>query len=482
MPLEMLGAIVCRRRVIAGRPAVCASRRFLAEDADAANCGAKWTPHLRALLSDCYGRQVQQGSLVFVGLNYPPEPTGIAPYTGGLAERVAGAGVDASVVTAFPHYPAWTFGSEMPPRTSTELVNGVRVTRLRHVLPKKPIGVLRLLSELSFGLRAALASWRGPDVVVLVSPALFSSAVAMLRIRLARRRLSSVTWVQDLYSLGLEETGRGGGLASKVVRRVESWLLRRSDAVVVIHDRFKQHVVRELGVSEDRVIVIRNWSHVGAPAQVDRTAVRDRLGWKPDEVVVLHAGNMGVKQGLENVVDAARLADERDEAVRFVLLGGGNQRARLQRLGADVERLDFLDSLPDDEFIEAMNSADVLLVNESPGISGMAVPSKLTSYFSTGLPVLAATEPGSVTESEVLTAGAGRAVRAGDPEALLAATVEMGADHETAQEFGRSARAFLREHLTADAAVSRFSALFQSLRPGRFETLTAAAHHQTRID
>lgn len=425
---------------------------------------------------------MQQGSLVFVGLNYPPEPTGIAPYTGGLAARVAGEGVHTSVVTAFPHYPAWTFGPKTPPRTSTEVLDGVRVTRLRHVLPKKPVGLLRLLSELSFGVRAVLAPWRGPDVVVLVSPALFSSAVAMLRVRLARRRVSSVTWVQDLYSLGLEETGRGGGLASKVVRRVEQWLLRRSDAVVVIHDRFKQHVVRELGVPEDRVAVIRNWSHVSAPDGIDRGAVRDGLGWKHDEVVVLHAGNMGVKQGLENVVRAAQLADEQGAPIRFVLLGGGNQQARLQSIGAGVDRLDFLDSLPDDEFNAAMNSADVLLVNEAPGISGMAVPSKLTSYFSTGLPVLASTEPGSVTEFEVLSAGAGTSVRAGDPQALLEAALDMGADRTAAEGFGRSARAFLREHLTADAAFNKFSDLLQSLRPGRFETLSSTAHHQTRID
>ncbi|ROP74747.1 glycosyltransferase family 4 protein [Curtobacterium sp. PhB115] len=424
---------------------------------------------------------MQQGSLVFVGLNYPPEPTGIAPYTGGLASSLAAAGVQTSVLTAFPHYPDWSFGPEAPPSRRSSVHDDVHVTRLRHVLPARPVGVLRLLSELTFGFRAAFASWRNADVVVLVSPALFSSAVAMVRSRLRRRSAPVVTWVQDLYSLGLEETGQGG-FATKVVRRAESWLLRNSDAVVVIHDRFKDHVVRELGVRHDQVVVIRNWSHVSAPEQVDRQAVRARLGWQPDETVVLHAGNIGVKQGLENVVEAARLADERQERIRFVLLGGGNQRQRLQALGADVERLVFLDSLPDEEFVAAMNSADVLLVNEAPGISGMAVPSKLTSYFSTGLPVLASTEPGSVTEYEVLTAGAGRAVPAGDPSALLDEALLLGADEAAAREFGKSALSFLEQHLTPNAALMKFGSLFASLRPGRFDAFHPKTTQQTRTD
>ncbi|MCS6547932.1 glycosyltransferase family 4 protein [Curtobacterium flaccumfaciens pv. flaccumfaciens] len=411
---------------------------------------------------------MRQGSVLVVGLNFPPEPAGIAPYTGGLASALSASGVDVSVITTFPHYPAWSFGATPPPWSDTSHVAGFAVRRVRHKLPARPGGLSRLASEVSFGARAVTQRWARHDVLVLVSPALFSSAIALLRARVLRRRMPVVTWVQDLYSLGLRETGTGSGLGVRVVAAVERWVLKRSTTVVVIHDRFKRTVVEELGVPESRVVVMRNWTHFEPPAVADRVGARETLGWAPDETVVLHAGNMGVKQGLGNVVEAARLAEKRGLRIRFVLLGDGNQREQLERLAFGVPNLQFLSPLPDGEFAAALNAADVLLVNEAPGVSGMAVPSKLTSYFATGVPVLAATDPGSVTRSEVLSADAGPVVAAGEPSELVDAVLALAADEEARQRHGRAARAYRASHLSAGAALDRFQSILHELLPDRF--------------
>lgn len=404
-----------------------------------------------------------------VGLNFPPEPAGIAPYTGGLASGLSASGIDVSVITTFPHYPSWSFGTSRPPSSAMETVAGCSVRRLRHRLPARPGGLSRLLSEVSFGARAAAQRWRRPDVLVLVSPALFSSAIALARTRLSSRGTPVVTWVQDLYSLGLRETGTGHGLGVRVVAAVERWVLKRSSTVVVIHDRFKRTVVDEFGVPASKVVVMRNWTHVEPPAVADRVGARRALGWSSDETIVLHAGNMGVKQALGNVVEAARSARDRGLPIRFVLLGDGNQRAKLKRLAAGVENLEFLAPLPDDEFAAALNAADVLLVNEAPGVSGMAVPSKLTSYFATGVPVLAATDAGSVTRSEVLSAGAGIVVAAGKPSDLVDGVLALTEDTSARERYGRAARAYRAEHLTTTAALGRFQSILHELLPDRFQ-------------
>ncbi|WIB67974.1 glycosyltransferase family 4 protein [Curtobacterium sp. MCBD17_035] len=397
-------------------------------------------------------------AVLVVGVNYAPEMTGIAPYTAGLAEGLASRGHRVRVITAFPHYPAWRFDSAGVPLHRRESLEGVRVDRVRHLLPRSPIGVQRFLSELSFGVRAAARRWGRPDVVVLVSPALFASVVALLRARLARRPV--VTWVQDLYALGLQELGDGGsGTVTRVLAAVESWVLRHSDRVVVIHDRFREHVVRSLSVPEGRVDVVRNWTHLQPGVNTDRAAVRRSLGWGEDEVVVLHVGNMGVKQGLGNVIEAAKLAERSGSAVRFVLLGDGNQRAELERQGGDATHVQFIAPLPDREFRQTMESADVLLVNEKPGVGGMAVPSKLTSYFAAGLPVLAASDPGGVTESEVRASGGGVVVRAGDPAALLEAAVALGRDPRRRAELGAAGREYRHTHLSVDGAMQSYARL-----------------------
>src|SRR5699024_8670264 len=151
---------------------------------------------------------------------------------------------------------------------------------------------------------------------------------------------------------------------------------------------------------------------------------------------VLHAGNMGAKQGLENVVAAARLATDRDLPVRFVLLGDGHRRQDLQRAATGEPRVQFLDPVPDAEFAVTLAAADVLLVNELPGLTEMSVPSKLTSYFATGLPVLGAVDPGSTTAEELVAAGAAPTVPAGDPAALVTAVERLRDDPELCRRLG----------------------------------------------
>nr|WP_208385734.1 glycosyltransferase family 4 protein [Curtobacterium sp. WW7] len=401
-------------------------------------------------------------SVLVLGINYSPETTGIAPYTSGLASELARGSNRVRVITTFPHYPQWEFHGGRPPRVVTSVENGVRVVRRRHVLPRRPGGIARALSELSFGASAAVTRFGRADIIVLVSPALISSALLLLKARLMSRR-PVVLWVQDLYSLGLRELGSGqSSLSERVVAAVERWCLRSADAVVVIHERFRDTLVQTMGVRAENVTVVRNWSHVGDGDVIDRDATRAALGWAHDDFVVLHAGNMGVKQGLENVVDAAREVGPGSK-VRFVLLGDGSQRDHLVALGADVPAVSFVESLADDEFLQALGSADALLVNERAGVSGMAVPSKLTSYFSTGLPVIAATDPGSVTESEVRLAEAGPVVAAGNPGALLATAEALAADPTSAAKWGANGLRFRAERLTDRASFDTFTQLLRRL-------------------
>lgn len=350
-----------------------------------------------------------------------------------------------------------------------EQIAGVEVVRLRHYVPRRPSGLKRAWSEISFGLRLAFSDWESPDAVVVVSPALLSTSVAMLRLRVTKRATPVVVWVQDLYSLGLSETGQGHGAVVNVMKRIEGWVLRHADRVVVIHDRFAGRVVAEYGVSPDRVEVVHNWTHIAGDGRIDVAAERIKYGWAPNETVVLHAGNMGVKQGLENVVEAARLADSQEAAVRFVLVGSGSEHAKLLAMGNSIARLDFLDSLPDEDFTNILRAADILLVNEKPGVAEMAVPSKLTSYFDAGRPVLASTDPTGITAEEVAEAAAGVVVRAGDPSALLGAAIMLGEDRHRAEELGANGMRYRQSVLDEEKAIDKFAGIVISTLPGGSE-------------
>lgn len=403
---------------------------------------------------------LQDLRVTICGLNYSPEPTGNAPYTTKLAEGLQAKGHDVTVITGYPHYPQWKILKGYSGLTMQEVINGVRVQRLRHTVPTRPRGFNRLLMELTFGLHTAMRPWGPTDVVLLVSPGLFACGLTVIRARLARKPVA--IWVQDLYSRGLEETAGRKSIVTKIMKWFEAGILSSCTHVSVIHERFRQYVVNELHLPASKVGVIRNWTHIRKHQASNRAQVRERLGWAANEIIALHAGNMGVKQGLENVVEAARLADEDQHDVRFVLLGDGNRRQALEDSARNVASLTFMEPLDDVSYAEALHSADVLIVNELPGVREMSVPSKLTSYFVTGLPVVAATHEASATADEIKASGGGIRVEPGEPAALLTA-IEQLADSSEAQTYGTSGRDYAAHVLSEDTALTAYSSLLKQL-------------------
>ncbi|GAA4840234.1 glycosyltransferase family 4 protein [Actinomycetospora corticicola] len=386
-----------------------------------------------------------------LGLNYAPEPTGIAPYTTGMARFLADAGHKVEVVTGLPHYPQWTLAEGYLRERIHERDGNVRITRVPHPIPARPTGRARIAMEAAFATQAALVGGPRPDVVIAVSPALLTVGAA-LRYRTAGAAVGVV--VQDLYGRAAIEAGVLTGREAAATAALEKRLLGAADGVVAIHERFRRSLVG-LGVDDRRITTIRNWTHVGA-ATGDPRALRRALGWGEDEVIALHAGNMGVKQGLENVVHAARLADRRGLPVRFVLVGDGHQRNHLQALGCGIDRLQILDPLPDGEFETALRAADVLVLNERPEIAEMCVPSKLTSYFASGRPVVGATGAHSAATAEITASEGGVTVTPGDPDALLGAVLGVVDDEEEALAMGLRGELFARDFLHVESAADAY--------------------------
>ena len=392
-----------------------------------------------------------------LSLHYPPDSTGIAPYAGALAAGLVAREYQVTAYVAHPFYPEWRVRAGYGQWKSAEIINGVMVHRLQHFVPRPPRGVRRLLSELSFGMRLLPCRISSNSVVVAVSPALFATALVALRIRLTVRRPRLVVWVQDIYTLGLLETKEGGGLSALITKVVERFVLRAADRIVVIHPRFAEYVTESLGIKSERISVIRNWTHLEPLSVISKQEARAALGWPANVVIAVHAGNMGAKQGLENLVEAARLADERLSPIKFVLIGDGGERARLERLAQGIDRIELVDPLDDTDYRCALAAADCLLVNELPGVATMAVPSKLTSYFDAGRPVLAATDPRGITAEEIEHANAGVVVPAGNPRALLEAALRLGDDAERATRYGSAGREHRLRTLDSDAAIAEFA-------------------------
>lgn len=417
-------------------------------------------------LSNVGGKPSRKGiAVTFIGLNFEPEPLGIAPYSTGLCRELARRGYDVRVITGVPHYPEWRVDPKYRRRwKSFEDIDGLAVKRVRHSVPTTRSNLRRLFMEATFGLRAVFSSWHQPDVLICVTPALVATAMVCLKnLALGRRRAALGIWVQDLYTVGLAETQTAGSTASGLIRWLESWSLRHASGIAVIHNRFRTQLLDELDVQPANVTTIRNWVHVTSPTSGDRDFDRAQFGWGPDDIVVLHAGAMGVKQGLDNVVRAAEIADQRNSNVIFVLLGDGNQRPLLETMGRGIRRLEIWDPLAEDEFATVLTAADILLLNQKPGVAEMSVPSKLTSYFQSGTPVLAAIDKESNAAEEIRNADGGVVIDSGDPTALLEAATALGMDSALRQRLGANGRRYVCRVQGADNSFNKFDNWVQHL-------------------
>jgi colanic acid biosynthesis glycosyl transferase WcaI len=406
--------------------------------------------------------------VLMIGISYAPEETGIAPYTTGLAEHLARGGHRVTVLTGVPSYPQWRVYPEYRGMLRRrERSGGVDVRRVRNYVPRTQSVLQRGLYETSFllGGLTALALPK-PDAILGVVPALSGGLLARLAAR--RHRAPYGLIFQDLTGPAASQSGvTGGGSASAPISAAEGWAARGAVAVGVIAEGFRPYL-ESLGVEPDRIHRVRNWIHVEEP-KLDRAAVRRRLDLPQEAVICLHAGNMGHKQGLANVVECARMAAGVDPRLLFVLMGDGSQRPFLVDLAQRyrLPNLRFVPIQPADLFSDALAAADVLLVNQRGAVTNMSLPGKLTSYFLAGRPVLAAVSADSETAREIHASGAGVVVAPDDPGLLLEALRGLAADAERRGRLGQAGMAYARAELTAGPALAGLEALLSAVAAHR---------------
>jgi glycosyltransferase involved in cell wall biosynthesis len=113
--------------------------------------------------------------------------------------------------------------------------------------------------------------------------------------------------------------------------------------------------------------------------------------------------------------------------------------------------------------VAALKAADILLVNEKPGVAEMSIPSKLTSYFQSGTPVLAATSPESNAALEVRDSKAGIVVDGGDPERLVQAAVSLGRDEDLRKKLGANGIEHAGAQPSETASIEKFDHWIKSM-------------------
>jgi colanic acid biosynthesis glycosyl transferase WcaI len=410
--------------------------------------------------------------LLIVSLNYAPELTATGKYTGELAEWLAGRGHQVEAIAGLPHYPDWEVHPDYRGKgVYVEPLNGVGVFRTPHYVPRagRVSASGRILMECSFTL-AALRWWipilmrrSRYDVVIAVCPPMQDALMPWVY-GLIRR----VPWVFHIQDFQVDAAVRLGmlkvGAFGRLIYAIENFLVRRASRVSTITQSMQQRAL-DKGASADRSWLVPNWADISRVRPGPRdNEFRRSLGLGGDQVLVMYAGGMGAKQGLEVVVQTAELL-KGDRCVQFVMVGTGADRSRLESKAQELglPNLRFLPVQPLERLSEMLAAGDIHLIVQRAEAADLVMPSKLTNILAAGRASIATTECGTALHDVLVGHDCGLCVAAENAVALRDAIVRLGGDVEVRERMGASARAYAETYLDRDAILGRFETQLRQL-------------------
>ncbi len=383
-----------------------------------------------------------------IGINYWPETTGIAVFSTGRAEYLASRGHEVTMCAAVPYYPQWRVpDGYRGVRFLRETRAGVTILRCPIYVPFVVTAVRRVLHEASFVAAAFCRSLlcRRPDVLLVVSPPLGLAVAAAILSRLWR--VPYIFHVADLQpdtalDLGMVRPGR----VARLLYAVERLAYRRAVIVSTLTGAMRARIVAK-GIPAEKVVLFADWADPQLFTLVPdagSTAIRHELGLD-EAFVVLHAGNMGVKQGLDVVLDAAERMRS-NPGIAYVLVGDGAVRPRLEARARalGLPNVTFVPLLPNNQFLQLLAAADVCLITQQRTVADVVFPSKVLTLFAAGKPVVASVAGGSAVARAIIEAGAGTVVAPEDAGSLAAAVDALHRDASRRHAMGDAGRTYAR--------------------------------------
>ena len=381
------------------------------------------------------------------GINYAPEFTGIAPHSVALCEFLHARGHDAQMVTTFPYYPTWRKRPEDHGKLyRTDRINGVPVHRCWHFVPLQVSALKRILHEATFVLTSSLRvlSLRRADVMVVVSPPLLLGAAAWLAGKI--KGAPFVFHVQDMQpdaAVGLGMLRAGWFI--RALYELEAFAYRSAAGVSGITQGMLVKFRRK-GVPEKKLIYFPNAISLAQEGSTPkRGEFRRQNGLAAEAFLAVYAGNLGVKQGLDVLIEAARLL--RNRQIQIVICGDGAQREVLaeQARRLELPNVTMLPLQQGADYNSLLEDADLCFITQQSGSGNSFFPSKLLGLLAQSKPVITVADPESELAEAVVAGGFGLNIPPGRPEEVAAVLDELAGDSARLQAFGAAGRIYVQQ-------------------------------------
>jgi colanic acid biosynthesis glycosyl transferase WcaI len=329
--------------------------------------------------------------------------------------------------------------------------------------------LLRIIAWLGFHAVSTMAgvfTRFKPDIIFTPSPPL-TIAISAWLIGLWRK-CPFIYNVQEIYpdvavNLGVIRNS----YVIKLFQRLEKFVYKKSCAIAVISDGMADNI-RSKNVPEEKIHVIPNFVDIEDFHPLPKVNDFSKCHGLAEKFVISYAGNMGAPQGLEILIEAARILRE-EEDIHFFMMGDGTERASLMKLakGYNLRNVTFLSYQPYSLMAEAYAAVDASFVSQAPGTSNDGIPSKVYRIMACARPVIACTDLHSDLARMIEESGGGVFVLSGSAEALADAILQAYNQRDAWKEKGLKARQFIEQKYARASISDQYHKLIMSsLRNG----------------
>ncbi len=403
-------------------------------------------------------------NLVVLTPHFAPDVAPTGAVVTRIVEELALRGHRIEVLTSLP----WYREHRVEPGFEGQLVRREdvawgRITRIHPLSTSDKQNIARRAIAFSgFSTIAAGAGLVGGpfDAVLAVSPPL---TLALAGWVIARRRAAPLVFnVQDVFpDVAIELGALRGERTIAAARKLERFCYEHSDAITVLSDDLRANIAAKTS-DPGKVHVIPNFVDTKRIVPSHKENDYRREFGLQGRFVVMYAGNVGLSQPLEIVLDAAAQFRD-DDRVVFVINGHGARRAELQRQAQHLANVRFVDMQPIERLPQVLAAADVHVVLLRQGLARASVPSKTYSALAAGRPLIAGVDAGSEVARIVERNGCGIGIPPEDPDAFAAAVARLLDDPITAEAMGAAGRSFVEGWASPEAVARAYEDLFTRL-------------------
>ncbi len=294
------------------------------------------------------------------------------------------------------------------------------------------------------------------DLLYASSPPLFVGASALVLSYL--KRIPMLFEVRDLWpesAVALGELSNPSAIAWST--RLEEACYRHAAKIIVVTSDIRERLVRR-GIAAEKILLIPNGANTGL-FQFDSSArekIRASLALQ-GKFIAIYAGIHGVAQGLEHVVEAARLL-QNEANIQFLLVGEGPKKAEISALveSYHLKNLTLLPEQPRNDIPAFLSAADVALIPlRKIDIFKGALPSKIFDAWACSRPILLSVDGEARQIMEE--AKGGVFIPPEDPEAMAAALRALNVSPQECERMGENGRAYTVQHFSRQALAEQLA-------------------------